>query len=116
MLWNLFTTTDRRNGRVIAAFLDIDLVDSLKPCVRAIWATSQTACRAYVLDAQSSPFFDSAWRANVGTAAPVFVRSGVGLPLGAKTTWGSDLGYAQKSFETLVMNWQRSLMSEQQVG
>jgi hypothetical protein len=95
-------TMDRLEGNAVMAFLDVDLIDSLKPCLRGIWPILRDGCRIYVHEARNLPlvavFFDSAWwRENLGEDAPGFVGSGVGLPLAMATTWGSELGYSQKT-------------------
>jgi O-methyltransferase len=95
-------TMPQLQGDVVMAFLDVDLIDSLKPCLAGIWPILRDGCRIYVHEARSLPlvsvFFDSAWwHENLGEDAPGFVGSGVGLPLAMATTWGSELGYAQKS-------------------
>jgi O-methyltransferase len=94
-------TMDHLEGNVVMAFLDVDLVDSLKPCLKGIWPILRDGCRIYVHEARNlaliSVFFDSTWwRENLDEEAPGFVGSGVGLPLGMAATWGSELGYAQK--------------------
>jgi hypothetical protein len=52
-------------GRCVMAFLDVDLIDSLPTCVKAIWPRLQDSCRMYVHEARSlgfvSLFFDSPW-------------------------------------------------------
>jgi O-methyltransferase len=98
-----FDVTMRQlEGSLVAAFLDVDLIDSLKPCLQGIWPILRDGCRLYVHEARNlaliSTFFDSRWwLQNVGDDAPGFVGSGVGLPLGISVQWGSELGYAQKS-------------------
>ncbi|MDF1586066.1 TylF/MycF/NovP-related O-methyltransferase [Marinimicrococcus flavescens] len=87
---------------VVMAFLDVDLIDSLKPCLRGIWPRLAQGCRVYVHEARNIPlvalFFDASWwRQTLGQDAPGFVGSGVGLPLAVATHWGSELGYAQKA-------------------
>ncbi len=86
---------------VVMAFLDVDLIDSLKPCLAGLWPRLQDGCRAYVHEARNLPlvavFFDGPWWwKTLGQAPPGFVGSGVGLPLGMATKWGSELGYARK--------------------
>lgn len=87
---------------VVMAFLDVDLIDSLKPCLEGLWPRMQPGCRVYVHEARNIPlvalFFDNAWwQQHLAEDAPGFVGSGVGLPLGVATNWGSELGYAQKA-------------------
>jgi O-methyltransferase len=84
---------------VAMAFLDVDLIDSLRPCLIALWPKLGDGCRIYVHEARSlslvSIFFATDWwQRRIGEAAPGFVGAGTGLPLTAVT--GSELGYAQK--------------------
>jgi O-methyltransferase len=86
---------------IVMAFLDVDLIDSLKPCLTGLWPNLQPGCRIYTHEARNlafiSVYFDQAWwRQNLDEDAPGFVGSGVGLPLGLHSNWGSELGYAQK--------------------
>jgi hypothetical protein len=84
---------------VAMAFLDVDLIDSVKPCLQGIWPNLAPGCKVYVHEAQSIPlvsvFFDSDWwETTLGVPAPGFVGGGSGLPLVAME--GSRLGYAQR--------------------
>ena len=97
-------TMDQLDRKVVMAFLDVDLIDSLKPCLRGLWPFLQSGCRLYVHEARNLPLvsvlFDTIWwQENLSQAAPGFVGSGVGLPLAIATSWGSQLGYAQKGGE-----------------
>lgn len=92
---------------LVAAFLDVDLIDSLRPCLRGIWPLLRNRSRLYVHEARDLAlvftFFDvSWWRTNIGEEPPGFIGSGVGLPLGASVRWGSEIGYAQKGYEVLT--------------
>jgi O-methyltransferase len=87
---------------VVMAFLDVDLVASIQPCLTALWPKLQDDCRIYVHEANSlalvSVFFDRPWWGEaVGGDPPGFVGTGTGLPLVAPR--GTILGYAQKSAE-----------------
>ena len=87
------------NRDIVMGFLDVDLIDSLKPCLTAFWPRLAPGRRLYVHEARNlafvSIFFDAQWwQATLGSAAPGFVGTGVGLPLSAPG--GSELGYAQK--------------------
>ncbi len=89
---------------VVMAFLDVDLIDSLKPCLKGLWPKLQPGCRIYTHEARNLPlvavYFDQAWwRRELNEDAPGFVGSGVGLPLAADAYLGSELGYAQKPRE-----------------
>jgi Macrocin-O-methyltransferase (TylF) len=84
---------------VAMAFLDVDLIDSLRPCLEAIWPRLCAGGRVYVHEAEDltlvSTFFDRDWwRQAIGEDPPGFVGAGSGLPLTALR--GSDLGYALK--------------------
>jgi O-methyltransferase len=94
-------TLPGHDRRVVLAFLDVDLVDSLKPCLLGLWRNVPDGCRVYVHEALSlslvALFFDAGWwQEHLGERPPGFVGSGVGLPLTAVE--GSELGYAQKGF------------------
>jgi|SRR5579875_244615 O-methyltransferase len=89
---------------VVMAFLDVDLIDSLKPCLKGLWPNLQPGCRIYTHEARNLPlvavYFDQTWwRRELNEDAPGFVGSGVGLPLAADAYLGSELGYAQKPRE-----------------
>ena len=89
---------------IVMAFLDVDLIDSLKPCLVGLWPNLRPGCRMYTHEARNlafiSVYFDQAWwRQNLNEDAPGFVGSGVGLPLGLHSNLGSELGYAQKPEE-----------------
>jgi O-methyltransferase len=84
----------------VMAFLDVDLIDSLKPCLRAIWPRLAPPGRVYMHEAEDltlvGVFFDQDWwQGEFKYRAPGFVGAGSGLPL--VTLRGSDLGYAEKS-------------------
>ena len=86
--------------RYVMAFLDIDLVQSLKPCVLEIWPNLQEKCHLYLHEARSialvSLFFDKEWwNKTFQTEPPGFIGAGTGLPLQIVT--GSEIGYALKS-------------------
>jgi O-methyltransferase len=92
-------TLPGQQREVVMAFLDVDLIDSLKPCLIGLWPHMPEGCRLYVHEAASlslvSLFFDSAWwREELGEDAPGLVGTGTGLPLTALE--GSKIGYAQK--------------------
>lgn len=89
---------------VVMVFLDVDLIDSLKPCIKGLWPNLQPGCRMYTHEARNltfiSVYFDQTWwRQALNEDAPGFVGSGVGLPLGLQSNSGSELGYAQKQGE-----------------
>jgi O-methyltransferase len=85
---------------VAMAFLDVDLIDSLRPCVIAIWPRLADGGRVYVHEADDlvlvATFFEREWWAReIGGLPPGFVGAGIGLPLGVLE--GSGLGYAEKT-------------------
>ncbi len=80
------------------------LLSGAGPCLLGLWPNLRPGCRMYTHEARNlefiSVYFDQAWwRQNLGEDAPGFVGSGVGLPLGLASNWGSELGYAQKPDE-----------------
>lgn len=90
----------RFDADVAMAFLDVDLIESLRPCLTAIWPRLIESGRVYVHEADDLPFvstfFDREWWGEqIGGAPPGLVGAGVGLPLGVLE--GSGLGYAEKS-------------------
>jgi O-methyltransferase len=98
-------TLPQLDRQVVMAFLDVDLIDSLKPCLIGLWPHMSDGCRIYVHEAASlslvSLFFATAWwREYLGEGPPGFVGTGTGLPLTAIE--GSKLGYAQKGARIAV--------------
>lgn len=92
-------TMKNLNREIVMGFLDIDLIQSLKPCLQGIWQNLQNECKIYVHEAKDlelvSLFFDQVWwQKTFRTAAPGFVGAGTGLPLRIRK--GSELGYAVK--------------------
>jgi O-methyltransferase len=90
---------------VAMAFLDVDLIDSLRPCLVAIWPRLSSGCRVYVHEADDldlvATFFERDWwEREIGGAPPGFIGAGIGLPLGVLE--GSGLGYAEKKERGLV--------------
>ena len=90
-------------GPVALAFLDIDLIDSLRPCLRAIWPQLAADARVYVHEAGDlglvATFFEGDWwRSEMDEPAPGFVGAGTGLPL--MPLVGSELGYAMRPAAT----------------
>lgn len=85
--------------KVAMAFLDVDLIASLTPCLKGLWPQLQPGCRLYLHEARNLPlaavFFDAPWwRDALDADAPGLVGAGSGLAL--KAVWGSELGYARK--------------------
>ena len=86
--------------KVALAFLDVDLIDSLKSCIEALWPNLQRGRRMYVHEARNialaSVFFDAPWwRKTLDSDPPGLVGAGSGLAL--QSVQGSELGYAQKT-------------------
>jgi len=95
----------RLDTSVAMAFLDVDLIDSLRPCLVAIWPRLAIGCRVYVHEADDldfvATFFEREWwEREIGGAPPGCVGAGIGLPLGVLE--GSGLGYAEKKARGLV--------------
>ena len=94
------------NDRIVMAFLDVDLIDSLKPCLEGLWPNLCAGCRIYTHEARNlafvSLYFDKNWwQESLGEDAPGLVAAGLGLPLGIrmKDNWSSELGYTQRPRE-----------------
>ena len=73
--------------QVAMAFLDVDLIDSLTPCLQAIWPHLDEGGRVYVHEAEDLTlvgvfFYRAWWRDELDQAPPAFYRgAGAGLPL-----------------------------------
>ena len=104
------------NQKCVFAFLDVDLVDSLEPCLKTLWPLLQDKCFLFTHEAPhleiSSLFFDREWwRTNLGSSAPGLVGAGTGLGLIPRAgAFQSDLGYAVKNASKV------SARQEQQTG
>jgi hypothetical protein len=89
--------------KCVLLFLDVDLVDSLKTCLKYLWPLLQDGCYLFTHEAQHTEipalFFDEEWwRSNLGCKAPGFVGSGTGLGLlPASSGFQSDLGFTIKN-------------------
>lgn len=99
-------TLPGRDGAVALAFLDVDLIDSLKECLRGIWPRLDAGGRLYVHEARNlafvAVFFDAGWWDEaLGCAAPGLVGAGAGLPLSIS---GSNLGYTQRGSEAAALS------------
>ena len=87
---------------VAMAFVDVDLVASLEPCVRAIWPKLAQGGTLFVHEAEHADiagfFYDEDWwQTRLGTRAPGLAGSGTGVGLEpVDGRWGSSLGYARK--------------------
>ena len=92
-------TLPKLDKKYAMAFLDIGLIQSLEPCLRAIWPSLHQGCKIFVHEAMDlgfvSLFFDKEWwHSNLHTDPPGFIGAGTGLPLEIRK--GSELGYAIK--------------------
>jgi O-methyltransferase len=89
--------------RCIFVFIDVDLRDSLKTCLRYLWPVLQEGCYLFTHEAQheeiSSVFFDQEWwHATADCPAPGLVGAGNGLGLSpASGGFTSSLAYTVKS-------------------
>jgi len=89
--------------RCVMAFLDVDLVDSLKTCLRYLWPLLEDGAVLFTHEAPhmeiAKVFFDDRWWQDVlGIAAPGLIGAGSGLGLVASIGHSrSDLGYAIKN-------------------
>lgn len=80
-------------------FLDVDLVESTKDCLKYLWhhllnnsyVFTDDACD---IDVVSLWFDNKWWRDNLNCEAPGYIGSGCGIPLGGKY---SSLGYSVKN-------------------
>jgi O-methyltransferase len=87
---------------VVQAFVDVDLVASLEPCVRILWPLLQVGGTFYTHEAQHQEiaafFYDTAWwHEQLGEPAPGLVGAGTGLGLlPARGSYRSDLGLVVK--------------------
>jgi O-methyltransferase len=93
------TSLDALSMPVVFAFLDVNLVDSMKDCLRHIWPLMVEGGVIYSNDATDSGivrlcFDEDWWQETFRQPAPGFVGSGCGLPLGPE---GSSLGYIRRS-------------------
>jgi len=88
------------NERVVFAFVDADLRDSVKTCVQYLWPLLEDNCRIYTHEAQHQEvvqlFYDSAlWN---GQKPPGLVGAGTGLGLLPSVGgFRSGIGYAVKN-------------------
>lgn len=94
---------------VAFAFVDVDLVDSTRDCLRAIWPLLAEDGLIYTDDAGDlevvKVYFDEPWwQAELGCPAPGMVGSGCGLPLSPAY---SSLGYTRKITAFREEAWRR---------
>jgi hypothetical protein len=85
-------------GPFVLAFLDVDLVSSMRDCIRHIWPLVADGGLVFTDDSLDMEvvrvwFDDNWWRETLGERSPGYVGSGCGLPLAPDS---SSLGYARK--------------------
>jgi O-methyltransferase len=91
------------NEPVALAFCDVDLVESLKTCLRYLWPLMTDNGLFFAHEAHhheiASLFYERRWWDEIGFQAPGLVGagSGLGLFLQADGTFGSSLGYTIKN-------------------
>lgn len=96
-------TLPRFDRKCVFAFIDVDLVDSLETCLKALWPMLQDGCFLFTHEAPhleiSSLFFDREWwRENLNSIPPGLIGAGTGLGLVPKADgFQSDIGYTVKS-------------------
>jgi hypothetical protein len=84
------------------AFLDVDLYQSLEPCLLTLWPLLRDDCSMFVHEARhmeiAGAFFDRQWwRERMDAEPPGLVGAGNGLGLLTRGgPFGSNLGYAVK--------------------
>jgi O-methyltransferase len=89
--------------RCVVAFLDVDLLDSLKTCLKYIWPLLCEGGYIFTHEARhlviSALFFDRDWwRENLGCDAPGLIGAGSGLGLiPSGKGFRSDLAYTMKN-------------------
>lgn len=95
---------------LVFAFLDVDLVQSTRDCLKHIWPLLVEGAYLYSDDAGDlevvAVYFDEPWwRETLGCSAPGFVGSGCGLPLNPRH---SSIGYTRKEPPFQESNWRRA--------
>ena len=94
---------------VAFAFLDVDLEQSTRDCLRYLWPLLVDGGFVYAddagdLDVVKTYFDDPWWQAQLGQPAPGFVGSGCGLPLSPEY---SSIGYTRKLGDFDPTQWKR---------
>ena len=87
------------DGRCALIFLDVDLHESLKTCLKQLWPRLEEYGELFTHEAQQldyvARFFDREWwRTELGEDPPGLIGAGCGLPMGVGC--GSGLGYVVK--------------------
>jgi O-methyltransferase len=100
----LADTLPEFSSPVAVAFCDVDLVESLKTCVRYLWPCMVDGGYFFTHEADhlsiAKLFYDDNWwRDNVACDAPGLIGAGSGLGLSRKPdgTYGSCIGYTVKN-------------------
>lgn len=93
------TTLPEHDEPVVMAFLDVDLIGSLRDCLLGLWPHLCATGRVYMHEARSLTlatvmYETNWWGEQLGTSAPGLVGAGTGLPL--VPLYGSQLGYSEK--------------------
>lgn len=98
-----FTTSLRQFTRqpqpIAGVFVDVDLVESLKTCLRYLWPRLARGGFWFTHEAHhleiAAVFFDQPWwRHHLHQRAPGLIGAGIGIPMGLVST---ALGFSQKS-------------------
>ena len=102
-------TLPKFKKNAVFIFLDVDLSDSLKTCLKHLWPLLRDDCRLFTHEAHhlkiASIFFDEAWwRGNVNAEAPGLIGAGCGLGLFPESEYyKSSIGYAVKNPRVMNM-------------
>lgn len=92
--------------RVSVAYVDVDLVESLKTCIRYLWPLMSDGGVLFTHEAhhlEIAKFFysDAWWNQTLGQSAPGLIGAGSGLGLGFRKNkqgfYGSSLGFVRKN-------------------
>jgi O-methyltransferase len=99
------STLPKLDRKIVFAFVDVDLRESLEDCLRELWPRLQDGCLLFSHEAQVVPyvakFFDTAWWiSQLNTPPPGFVGAGIGLPV-VGIRQGSQIGYTRKPIPNL---------------
>ena len=84
---------------MIFAFIDADLTESVKTCVKRLWPMLRSDCRMYVHEAHhreiAALFYDREFWSEMGSEPPGLIGGGSGLGLSVHQL--TPLGYAVKN-------------------
>ena len=92
-------TLDQHNEMIDFLFLDVDLIKSTEDCIKNLWKFIKDNSFIYTDDACDIDvvkfwFNNDWWMKNLNCAAPGYIGSGCGIPIGGKY---SSLGFAIKN-------------------